>query len=86
MTYTSFCTPQKLLEKLIERYHVPVPETTDSEAFRRTTQRPIQLRVCNTMKHWMDHHWQDFDHDLAQASNFGKNVANVRLASREFCR
>lgn len=69
MTYTSFTTPQKLLRKLIQRYNVPQPQTKDSqeyENFIKNTQIPIQLRVCSTIKHWMEHYWNDFDHELTE--------------------
>jgi len=69
MTYPSFTTPQILLRKLLERYHVPISpmeNNAEFESFRKTVVRPIQLRVCSVLKHWMETHWQDFDHELTQ--------------------
>ena len=69
MTYLAFTTPEKLLEKLVQRYHAPVPNfpsSEEEEQWRSTTLRTIQLRVCNTMKYWMDNHYQDFNHDLTE--------------------
>jgi hypothetical protein len=80
MTFASFTTAEKFLQKLIERYNVPQPSTNNTEEldkWAKTVQRTIQLRVCNALKSWMESYWQDFDHELtAQVVNFVDNLPN----------
>lgn len=60
LTYRSFTTPEILLKKIIERYHVPRPVNAAFEDFERNIKRPIQLRVCNVLKQWIEKHSSDF--------------------------
>ncbi len=34
---------------------------------RRSVQHPVQLRVLNAIKYWIDAHWRDFDDSLRQS-------------------
>ena len=52
-TYQSFTTAHDLLLKLIERYDVP---SEFSE-----TMLPIQLRVCNIIRLWVEQYLDDFN-------------------------
>ncbi len=58
-TYQSFTTSRKLLWKIFERFRVPPhidPKLKSS----------IQLRVCNVIKYWVEHHYVDFNHQMTQ--------------------
>ncbi|EGC38002.1 aimless RasGEF [Dictyostelium purpureum] len=59
MTYQSFCTPEKLMSKLQQRYNVP--QGTDEKSART-----IQIRVVNVLKTWIDNYYSDFDDKLIQ--------------------
>eukprot|EP01133_Synstelium_polycarpum_P008684 gene8684-10202_t len=61
MTYQSFCTPEKLLNKLIQRYTVP-RHREDSDMASST--KAIQLKVINVLKKWLDEYYTDFDDKL----------------------
>jgi hypothetical protein len=52
-TYQSFCEPWVLLNKLIERYHVP-PSHKDAMP-------TIRLRVCIVLKYWIEKQLFDLD-------------------------
>jgi len=57
MTYQSFCSPEKLMNKLIQRYTVP-------SNLEDVAVKTIQIRVINVLKKWMDEYYSDFDDKL----------------------
>jgi hypothetical protein len=61
MTYLSFTNPKTLMNKLMERYNAPTSSLTPAEI------RRIQLRVCNVLKQWVTHYFDDFDQELIKA-------------------
>ncbi|KYQ96865.1 Ras guanine nucleotide exchange factor [Tieghemostelium lacteum] len=72
MTYQSFCTPEKLLTKLIQRYNVPknykIPggAAANTEEAREAFTKMVQIRVINVIKKWVDEYFSDFDEKLIQ--------------------
>ena len=54
ITYQSFATPWRLLEKLMQRYDAPTFIAEDKRVL-------AQLRVVAVLKHWIQHHFVDLD-------------------------
>lgn len=76
-TYRSFCTPDVLLDLLIERFNIPFKDQDQMSAeeignhsreelkrFKKDYLIPIQLRVLNVIKHWVELHYYDLDDKL----------------------
>jgi len=55
--YRSFLSPVVLLEKLIQRYHVP-------HGVAEQTRHAVQLRVGTALKHWIEQEFDDFNSEM----------------------
>ena len=55
-TYQSFSTPSQLLQKLVERFNIPL-----SAKLSPAIASQIRLRVAIVIKHWVEHQFFDFD-------------------------
>jgi son of sevenless-like protein len=79
LTYRTFVTSNELLDLLFMRYQLPPPVNPTPEVmeqFKMKKETPIQLRVLNAFKTWVDKHFDDFREDkqlLARLIDFVDN-------------
>lgn len=58
-TYQSFTKAETLLAKLVQRYQLPVKPPPGQVAAEY--QKLVQLRVCNTIRQWINEYFDDFE-------------------------
>jgi hypothetical protein len=60
-TYKTFTTPEKFMQKLIQRYKVPSknPNNEKDEEWK-ASKRTMQIRVINVLRKWIGDHYSDF--------------------------
>eukprot|EP00007_Cunea_sp_BSH-02190019_P009143 CAMPEP_0174245230 /NCGR_PEP_ID=MMETSP0417-20130205/38007_1 /TAXON_ID=242541 /ORGANISM="Mayorella sp, Strain BSH-02190019" /LENGTH=981 /DNA_ID=CAMNT_0015324989 /DNA_START=75 /DNA_END=3020 /DNA_ORIENTATION=- len=69
LTYRTFMSPPELMQKLILRYCLTPPPSLPVEELmnvRQVVQLPVQLRVMNLVRYWIENHYHDFEVDLLQ--------------------
>ncbi|XP_064859450.1 son of sevenless homolog 2-like [Oncorhynchus nerka] len=92
-TYRSFCKPQELLRLLIDRIEIPEPEPTEADKqalwngdqpmaaelqrFRREYVQPVQLRVLNVFRQWVEHHFYDFENDPELRGKLEEYISSI---------
>uniref|UniRef100_A0A8C2BI73 Son of sevenless homolog 1 (Drosophila) n=1 Tax=Cyprinus carpio TaxID=7962 RepID=A0A8C2BI73_CYPCA len=93
-TYRSFCKSQELLDLLMERFDIPEPKPTEADQmamengdqplsaelkrFRKEFVQPVQLRVLNVCRHWVEHHFYDFERDAQLLRQLEEFIGMVR--------
>lgn len=93
-TYRSFCKPTELLDYLIQRFDItePPPSEHDELAmargepvfrenlkrFRKEYAQPVQLRVLNVLRHWVDNHCYDFERDAELLKKLNQFLEGVK--------
>lgn len=78
-TFRFFAKPREILELLMQRYDIPLPEDLENNTddivkieikkrLQKEYIKPVQLRVINVMRHWIDYHFDDFEKETELVS------------------
>ena len=66
MTFHLFGTADQLFQELIARFMMEPPEGLNTDEMRLWVEKklsPVQIRVCNAFKTWLEYHWLDTTDD-----------------------
>lgn len=89
-TFRSFCSPNELLELLVQRFEIPEvtsKKRDDIKRYENSFVSPIQIRVLNVIRHWVDHHYYDFARDpalLDRTTEFLKNIVSRKTKIKKW--
>jgi son of sevenless-like protein len=96
MTYRSFCKPVELIDLLIERYYIPPPSYSDDYESRKDPHKrealkrfkvdyvsPVQLRVLNVLRHWVENHYYDFQQEPEVLDKLKEFVGTVKAKNMQ---
>jgi len=88
LTYRTYLSPTELMEKLILRFfitlEVPFPPEEQIQAIDRTIRLPVQLRVLNLIKTWLEDHPHDFREDTSLCTLLGGFLDNPLVKNEQF--
>lgn len=85
MTHRSFTTSERLMELLIDRFHLEIPSDLEESKFQQWEElkrTPVQLRAVNAMRLWLEYYCDADDEkalDLVEA--FANNALIYRHVS-----
>lgn len=82
MTYGSFTTSARLMELLIDRFHLEIPSDLEESKFQQWEElkrTPVQLRAVNVMRLWLEYYC---DADDVKALDLVEAFANNALIYR----
>eukprot|EP01102_Stenamoeba_stenopodia_P020108 TRINITY_DN7734_c0_g2_i2.p1 TRINITY_DN7734_c0_g2~~TRINITY_DN7734_c0_g2_i2.p1 ORF type:complete len:552 (+),score=95.95 TRINITY_DN7734_c0_g2_i2:3-1658(+) len=86
VTYQYFTTPETLLKLLLRRYYLRQPADEDPEEWKRVVQVPVQLRVFNIIKTWLEYYFSDFSEKMIHSlKQFAANIL-VAMKSEQILR
>lgn len=89
LTFRTFLTPNELLDLLTMRFNIPPPINVSAEIlqeFKMNYEAPIQIRVVNVLKHWID---EFFEEDFSNNQLFDKLLQfldHISEVSKQFAR
>lgn len=64
LTFRSFTDTNTFLNSLVKRYKENLTSDSGTNS-KSAAPSPIQLRVANTLKYWIENYWEDFKKDQA---------------------
>ncbi|KIW03734.1 uncharacterized protein PV09_05041 [Verruconis gallopava] len=70
LTYRSFTTAKELFEMLVKRWSIQPPDNLSPDEYQlwvERKQKPIQFRVVNILKSWLDTYWMEDMNDETRA-------------------
>ncbi|KAI3633678.1 hypothetical protein MIR68_008625 [Amoeboaphelidium protococcarum] len=81
LTFRSFMEPATFLQLLAKRFkdsQSANPTIAANIQSKQATQSPVQLRVCNTVKNWIENYWFDFQDDKNLLDKLNEFINYVR--------